>query len=93
MSDGKRELHDTNLDSLPLHRDEEILIISTGTNRHRDILNKCIGGYTYYYCFIRLTIALAASDLLKSSFIASSLYFSRGFSSMIFRLLFIRNSR
>ncbi len=29
MSDGKRELHDTNLDGLPLHRNEEIVIIST----------------------------------------------------------------
>jgi hypothetical protein len=29
MSDGKRELHDTNLDGLPLHQDKEILIIST----------------------------------------------------------------
>src|SRR5215208_5993306 len=45
------------------------------------------------YCFIRLTIALATSGLPKSSFIASSLRFLSGLSSMILRLLFIKNSR
>ena len=89
---SKREICEINLCRLPFWQDAEI--INLDGDRNRDTLNNGIV-LAYITTTVSLGLLLPWQPLVyrRGSFIASSLRFLSGLSSMILRLLFIKNSR